>query len=50
MCIRDRVTLDLTESLYKTGSGRVKKTDYLRHSAMVDTIASMVTPYCSEMR
>ncbi|MCL4813907.1 MAG: TolC family protein [Vicinamibacteraceae bacterium] len=39
---RMQVTLELTESLYKTGSGRVKKTDYLRHSAMVDTIASMV--------
>jgi outer membrane protein len=39
---RMKVTLELTESLYKTGSGRVKKTDYLRHSAMVDTIASMV--------
>ena len=47
---RMKVTLDLTESLYKTGSGRVKKTDYLRHSAMVDTIASMVTEFEAQER
>jgi outer membrane protein len=35
-------TLELTESLYKNGSGRVKKTDYLRNKAMVDTLRSMV--------
>jgi outer membrane protein TolC len=42
---RMKVTLDLTESLYKAGSGRVKKTDFLRHTAMVETIASMVTEF-----
>jgi outer membrane protein len=35
-------TLELTESLYKNGSGRVKKTDYLRNKSMVETIRSMV--------
>jgi outer membrane protein len=43
--VRMEATLDLTESLYKTGSGRVKKTDYLRHKAMVDTIRSMVAEF-----
>lgn len=47
---RMKVTLDLTESLYKTGSGRVKKTDYLRNRAMVDTIASMVTEFEAQER
>jgi outer membrane protein TolC len=45
---RMRATLDLTESLYKSGSGRVKKTDYLRHRAMVETIASMVTEFAAQ--
>ena len=39
---RMEATLQLTESLYKTGSGRVKKTDYLRNKSMVETIRSMV--------
>lgn len=47
---RMKATLDLTESLYKTGSGRVKKTDFLRHSAMVHTIASMVTEFDAQER
>ncbi len=47
---RMKATLDLTESLYKNGSGRVKKTDFLRHSAMVDTIASMVTEFAAQER
>lgn len=47
---RMTVTLDLTESLYKTGSGQVKKTDYLRHQAMVDTIASMVSEFTAQER
>ena len=47
---RMKVTLELTESLYKTGSGRVKKTDFLRHSSMVDTIASMVTEFEAQER
>lgn len=47
---RMKATLDLTESLYKNGSGRVKKTDFLRHRAMVDTIASMVTEFAAQER
>jgi outer membrane protein TolC len=47
---RMKATLDLTEALYKAGSGRVKKTDYLRHRAMVDTIASMVTEFAAHER
>lgn len=44
---RDRlaVTLELTERLYQAGSGRVKKTDYLRHKSMVDTVVSMVAEF-----
>lgn len=47
---RMRATLDLTESLYKNGSGQVKKTDYLRHSAMVDTLAAMVAEFDAQQR
>jgi len=39
---RLNVTLELTEHLYKTGSGTVKKTDYLRTRVMVSTIRSVV--------
>ena len=35
-----QVTLDLTESLYRNGSGRVKKTDYLRCKAMKEAVRS----------
>ena len=38
---RMEATLELTERLYKTGSGTVKKTDYLRNRSMVETIRSM---------
>lgn len=31
-------TLNLTETLYKNGSGRVKKTDYLKNKLIVDNI------------
>jgi len=37
---RFEVTLELTEKLYKTGSGRVKKTDYLRTQVIVSSIRS----------
>lgn len=47
---RMRATLDLTERLYQTGSGRVKKTDYLRHRAMVDTISAMVAEVDAQER
>jgi outer membrane protein TolC len=35
-------TLNLTETMYKEGSGRVKKTDWLDNKVMVDSLRSMV--------
>jgi outer membrane protein len=39
---RMEATLNLTETLYKEGSGRVKKTDYLNNKIMVESIRAMV--------
>lgn len=39
---RMNATLNLTETMYKEGSGRVKKTDWLNNKVMVDTLRSMV--------
>jgi len=39
---RMNATLNLTETMYKEGSGRVKKTDWLNNKIMVDTLTSMV--------
>jgi outer membrane protein TolC len=39
---RMEVTLELTENLYKGGSGRVKKTDYLRNRTVVEALRSTV--------
>jgi outer membrane protein TolC len=39
---RFEVTLDLTESLYQSGGGRVKKTDYLRTRVMVSSLRAFV--------
>ncbi|MGC2062471.1 MAG: TolC family protein, partial [Thermodesulfovibrionales bacterium] len=39
---RMEVTLDLTEKLYKSGSGRVKKTDYLRNKSVVEGLRTGV--------
>ncbi|MFC1525457.1 TolC family protein [Candidatus Latescibacterota bacterium] len=39
---RLEVTLLLTESLYKTSTGRVTKTDYLEHKVVVESLRSMV--------
>jgi outer membrane protein len=36
------VTLELTENLYKKGSGRVKKTDYLRNKSTVEGVRTLV--------
>ena len=36
------VTLDLTESLYKRGSGKVKKTDFLKHKVVVESLRSFL--------
>ena len=35
-------TLNLTESMYKNGTGTVKKTDWLENKVMVETLRSMV--------
>ncbi len=39
---RMEATLDLTETMYKEGSGRVKKTDWLDNKVMVSSLKSMV--------
>lgn len=39
---RMEVTLELTESMYKNGAGKVNKTDYLDTVVMVETIRSTV--------
>ncbi|MGL1932857.1 MAG: TolC family protein [Desulfotalea sp.] len=39
---RMEATLRLTEAMYKAGSGKVKKTDWLTNKIMVETIRSMV--------
>jgi outer membrane protein TolC len=39
---RMEVTLELTESMYQNGAGKVNKTDYLENLEMVETIRSMV--------
>jgi outer membrane protein TolC len=39
---RMEVTLELTDSMYKNGAGKVNKTDYLDNVVMVETIRSMV--------
>lgn len=39
---RMEATLSLTETMYKEGSGRVKKTDYLNNKIMVESIRAMV--------
>jgi outer membrane protein TolC len=40
---RMEVTLELTEKLYTQGSGKVKKTDYLRNKTVVEALRSAVT-------
>lgn len=39
---RLEVTLELTENLYKKGSGQVKKTDWLKHKVVVESLRSLV--------
>ena len=39
---RMEATLNLTETMYKEGSGKVKKTDYLGNKVMVETLRSTV--------
>jgi outer membrane protein TolC len=40
---RMEVTLELTENLYTKGSGKVKKTDYLRNKTVVEWLRTTVT-------
>lgn len=40
---RMEVTLDLTENLYTKGSGKVKKTDYLRNKTVVEGLRTAVS-------
>jgi outer membrane protein len=44
---RLEVTLELTERLYKHGSGKVKKTDYLRNKSTVEGVRTMVAGLAS---
>jgi outer membrane protein TolC len=39
---RMQATLDLTETMYKEGSGKVKKTDFLENKVMVESLRAMV--------
>ena len=39
---RMEATLNLTETMYKEGSGKVKKTDFLDNKVMVESLRSMV--------
>jgi outer membrane protein len=39
---RMEATLEMTERLYKTGSGTVKKTDYLRNKTVVESLRGIV--------
>lgn len=39
---RMEATLNLTETMYKEGSGKVKKTDWLENKIMVESLRSMV--------
>ncbi|MCX6170479.1 MAG: TolC family protein [Ignavibacteriales bacterium] len=43
-------TLDLTESLYQKGSGKVTKSDYLKNKTMVEVIKSIVAQISGERR
>ncbi|HPG38764.1 MAG TPA: TolC family protein [bacterium] len=45
---RLEVTLSLTENLYQKGSGRVKKTDYLKSKVIVENVRALVTDIQSQ--
>jgi outer membrane protein len=40
---RMEATLNLTEAMYKEGSGKVKKTDFLENKVMVESLRSAIT-------
>ncbi len=43
-----RATLDITKNVYEKGSGRVKKTDYLKAKLIVDNVNAMVTSFSNK--
>ncbi len=45
---RLEATLSLTENLYQKGSGRVKKTDYLKNKVIVENVRSLVADIQSQ--
>jgi outer membrane protein len=47
---RLETTLTLTEDLYKHGSGKVKKTDYLRSKATVESMRAMVADLANNVK
>ncbi len=47
---RLEATLSLTESLYKNGSGKVTKIDYLRNKVMVDQANNLLTEIKGKMK
>jgi outer membrane protein len=47
---RMEATLELTQHLFESGSGRVKKTDFLRNKAMAETIRGMVAELENQQR
>jgi outer membrane protein len=47
---RMETTLDLTEKMFQTGSGTVKKTDYLRNKYVVETIRGVVSEINSQAK
>ncbi len=47
---RMEATLDITEKMYQTGSGTVKKTDYLRNKYVVETLRGVVSEMDSKAK
>jgi len=45
---RLEVTLSLTENLYQKGSGRVKKTDYLKSKVIVENVRALIADIQSQ--
>jgi len=46
---RMEATLDMTDKMYQTGSGTVKKTDYLRNKYVVETLRGVVSEMNSQV-
>jgi outer membrane protein len=47
---RMEATLNLTEKMYQTGTGTVKKTDYLRNKAVVETLKTILAEMESKLQ